>query len=384
MNIDRMRNLDRYLGTPLCWIMGGLQPFLRRRERAEVKNILVIKYFGLGSILLSTPALELIRGAYPSARITYLSFTSNKELLQRIPFIDDILTLDASGMLSMTLGLPKVLSRLRSARYDIVFDLEFFAKFSTLLSVWTGAPRRVGFELPTLWRKMLVTHHVPLTKKKHVVNAFCDQIEAVAGKQTHIPSVGAPTTKDADAKALHEKLPPEHAPFFCVNANAADTFLERRWQPEKYSEFIKDTARRSPYLFYFTGTQEERPYVQHIIDMLDAEMRSRCHNLAGMLTIPEFMQLLRESACLISGDSGPVHLAAAFGIPVVALYGPETPDFYGPVGTRTSTIYKAIECSPCMNIYDAKAFRCPYNARCMQEIQVEDVMHAVEQLGVLD
>src|SRR5579883_1629838 len=384
MNIDRMRNVDRYIGTPLCWIMGGLQPFFRRRVRAEIKNILVIKFFGLGSILLSTPALTLLRSAFPSAHITYLSFTSNRELLQRIPLVDDILTINTSGILSLTRDLPKVLSQLRSIRYDLVFDLEFFAKFSTLLSAWTGAPRRVGFELPTQWRKMLVTHHVPLTKKKHVVHAFCDQVEAVARSQTYSPNICVPSVTESDVRSLHEKLPPEETPFFCVNVNAADTFLERRWQPEKYSQFINNAARRSPYLFYFTGTQEERPYVQHIIDMLDANTQRRCRNLAGTLTIPEFMQLLRESVCLISGDSGPVHLAAAFGTPVVALYGPETPDFYGPLGARTTVIYKAIECSPCMNIYDAKAFRCPYNARCIHEIQIEEVGHAVEQLGVLD
>ena len=99
-----------------------------------------------------------------------------------------------------------------------------------------------------------------------------------------------------------------------------------------------------------------------------------------MLSVPQLAALLERASLVVSNDSGPAHVAAALGVPVVAVYGPETPEFYGLIGKRTRTIYHKTECSPCMNVYNAKAFSCPFNARCMDQIGVDEVVGVSRQL----
>ena len=144
----------------------------------------------------------------------------------------------------------------------------------------------------------------------------------------------------------------------------------------KYSELISRLAREdTSSLFCFIGSVEDSHRVRRAI--LDTECPARCIDASGKLTIPELGALFQRCELLISNDSGPLHLAASLGTGTIGLYGPESPDFYGPVSDRSSVIYKGIKCSPCMNVYTAKQFRCPFNAECMREISVEEVLQQV-------
>ncbi|HTP12414.1 MAG TPA: glycosyltransferase family 9 protein, partial [Bacteroidota bacterium] len=147
---------------------------------------------------------------------------------------------------------------------------------------------------------------------------------------------------------------------------------------DRFAALVSRLAITEEFLFCFTGTSEEREYVQRVINL--THVTGRCINVAGRLTIPELCALLEQSVLYIGNDSGPLHLATALGVPTVGLFGPESPVFYGPLGDRHTSIYRRLPCSPCMNVYAAKSFRCPYNARCMKEIQVDEVFDALPVL----
>ena len=132
------------------------------------------------------------------------------------------------------------------------------------------------------------------------------------------------------------------------------------------------------FYFLFIGSEDEHGYVQHIIDM--TSFPERCRNIAGLLTIPELGALLQQCDVVVSNDSGPLHLAAAMGAHTVALFGPESPTFYGPLSKRATVVYTPVSCSPCMNVYAAKSFECHNNARCMHAVEVAEVELAVQQV----
>jgi ADP-heptose:LPS heptosyltransferase len=132
--------------------------------------------------------------------------------------------------------------------------------------------------------------------------------------------------------------------------------------------------------FFFTGAADERAYVEQALARNES-VRNRAVNCAGLLTLGEFIALLSRSRLLLTNDSAPMHIASAVGTPVVALFGPESPQFYGPLG-RAVVLYKPPSCSPCLNIYNAKLFICPYEARCMKQITIEDVLHAIKRVHV--
>jgi lipopolysaccharide heptosyltransferase II len=374
MTVTAMRRLDRLLGVPLCWIMGlVLRAGSGRREIRDPQRILVMKFFGLGSVLLTTAVLRQVRTDRPGVHITYVTFATNGELVLRSGVADEVLLLDQSSPARFVLDTIRTIVALRRSTFDAVVDFEFFSKFSTLLGAISGAPLRGGFELPTRWRSMILTHSVPIDKHHHVIHSFSSLVSAVSG--SHASPVSPVMGTDGEIRrAVKRKLGGFPGRMIVLNVNAGATFRERRWAPDRFSRVVDLLAEKEGFTFAFVGSADEREYVQSVID--HSHRRERCLNLAGALTIGEFPELLRESISFISNDSGPLHIAAAVGTPIVALYGPESPLFYGPLSENAEVIYKNIPCSPCMNVYNAKQFHCPYNAKCMDEISVEDVIDA--------
>ena len=380
MNTDLMRFVDRFLGIPLCWILAMLHRLSKRAYpnnlSAEVKDILVIKFFGMGSVILATPSLTLIRRGFPKARITFLSFHQNGEILARISTIDRVVTIDRSSVWRFVASTFRAIHTIRTIGPQVCFDLEFFSKFSTIVSAISRATIRGAFHLPTRWRSGLVTHQIRLDKNRHVIHSFCALVRSVIELEDQDPPLESPSIEQGDHRSLLQKLPIEGRRLISVNINAGDTFPERRWPKEKFAELISRLARQNDALFCFTGNQSDTPRVA--VAIANTDCVERCVDASGKLTIPELGALLERSDILISNDSGPLHLAASLGTPVVGLFGPEDPEFYGPTHPEAIVVYRKLECSPCMNIYAAKQFRCPYQARCMREITVDQVFARIQ------
>jgi len=384
MKIKTMRAIDRFAGVPLCWLAGFWSTFVGRHKAAacpRMDTVLVMKFFGLGSVLLSTPVLTLLLEKLPHARIIYLTFSSNRELLEKTGLPVDIITISDASLAAFATTTITALRRLRSRSIDVVFDLEFFSKFSTLVSVLCGAPLRIGFDLPARWRRSNLTHPVPLEHSVHVARLFLRQLRAVdmhPSDQVNIIDLKASPEEIASMERKLD-LTNDASEVICVNINAGNTSLERRWRPHRFVEVARQLVReKSSRRIFFIGNSGERRYVDAALQS-GGNGSSAFHNCSGALSLGELVALFRRSSLLLTNDSGPMHIADAAGTPVVALFGPESPAFYGPTG-RSRVCYKAITCSPCLNIYNAKQFICPYNTRCMEEISTREVLEAIESL----
>jgi len=106
-------------------------------------------------------------------------------------------------------------------------------------------------------------------------------------------------------------------------------------------------------------------------------------NLSGKTSLHQLAYLMTRMKLFISNDSGPLHLAAAMKTPTIFFYGPETPNLYGPWGESNTVFYKHLECSPCINIYNAKRIDCRRGAECVKRITVEEVTAKIASSGVL-
>ena len=129
MTIATMRETDRFAGIPLCWLSGLIRRVWRRKSSASVDAILVIKFSGLGSVLLAAPVLHRLRIRFPSARIVSLSFSANRELLDEIHLVDERWFIDPRTVLSFCRTFAVVVGRILRAHIDVVIDFEFFSKF---------------------------------------------------------------------------------------------------------------------------------------------------------------------------------------------------------------------------------------------------------------
>jgi ADP-heptose:LPS heptosyltransferase len=151
--------------------------------------------------------------------------------------------------------------------------------------------------------------------------------------------------------------------------------LERRWEPEKYAALIERLVERYESPVVLIGTAAECPYVSQLLDRI-RDGRERVLNLAGELSLGGLFALLDDARCVVTNDTGPMHMALALGAPTVGLFGPVDPRHYGWVDLKVRMVYKPLYCSPCLHEVDEPP--CHGNNICMKRIAVEEVLNAVE------
>jgi lipopolysaccharide heptosyltransferase II len=393
--------LDWLVGLPLCtlaFVAGlpwrALRPAGGRPVAAPaVRRILVIKFLGMGSVLLATPLLRRLREAWPDARITFLTFEANAELVRRLACVDDVRVVPRTRLAALLASVPRLLLGLRAERYDLAIDLEFYSRLSNLVSWASGARRRLGFFVRARWRGSLLTdpgYFNPTLAYGRAVLALLKPlgIEGADPGRLVAPDVGPEEAAAATARLVSLGVPATGT-LVVVNVNASDLCDERRWPGERFARLVERFPVEIAAVdrFAFVGTASEAPVVRQVLARLGPDAASRCLDLAGRTSLVELIVLLRRAALMVTNDSGPLHLAAALGVPTVSLYGPETPALYGPVGPDHLVFYAGHWCSPCLSVYNAKIAMCHGENECMRRITLDDVVqrtavHCRERVGL--
>ena len=391
--------IDRYLGPLLCALLLGWKKILSTRREApaaeEVKKVLLLKMWGMGSIVLTSPLLEAVRARYPGARVDFLSLSENRAIVEMYPGVDRAITVDLRrGIPTFLLDAIRSIGRIRRERYDLLLDLEFFTRFSALFSFLAKPRCSHGFSAKGKWRGKLHDVQVPFNAYNHVTLNFLDLLrgdpldpvgaESVTGPEA-LPRLVPPEAAWQSCHALLSQHPAwrEGDPIAVVNPNAGDMALERRWPLDQVAELLGQLGRRERLNVVVTGSPGERAYVDSVLKASGAD--AQIANLAGRIDIVELVGLLTHAAVVVSNDSGPLHIAAAAGASTVALFGPETPTLYGPLrsrpGQRHAVHYLKLACSPCMFVHDNKVLSCWFaQARCMTAIGPADILASVDAL----
>jgi len=386
MKISRMRTIDYYLGGLICLLLDLLERlrrlFPRTRLRPEPRTVVVTKYLGMGSILLATPALKALKSRYPSCRIILLTFSGNVQFARRLELFDDVLSIRTTSLLQFVPDTLRNVWAIRGMKIDYLFDLEFFARFSTIVAYLSGAACRVGYYMPQIWRGHLLDIPVHFNPYRHVCDIFAAQVEAI-GITVDDPALVAPRVESEALERVRETLGQAGigggGAMIAVNVNASELSLERRWPKANFVALMDALARHTAVRMVLIGSADERDYVDAVYNELSPSARSHSLNLAGRQTLDEMIGLLSLSDACISNDSGPLHIAAALGIRTVSFFGPESPLLYGPRGVGHTVFYAGVYCSPCLNVYNAKQAMCSGNNICMQAITQEQVINALLQ-----
>jgi ADP-heptose:LPS heptosyltransferase len=151
----------------------------------------------------------------------------------------------------------------------------------------------------------------------------------------------------------------------------------RRWPTERFVELGRRLLEEQPDArIVVTGAPAERKEAEAVARSIDPE---RARSLAGRTSLRQLLVLYDMADVLVSNDSGPVHFAALTEVPVVALYGPETPQIYGPLSYRARVLSAGLMCSPCVNILNHRMSPCLDN-QCMQQLSVDQVLSATREL----
>jgi ADP-heptose:LPS heptosyltransferase len=353
----------------------------------KIKNILITKYWGMGSIILSGPALRALRKRFPKAKIIMLTFENNKEICARIKFIDEIITVDSESLLKFAKSVLKAVMSIRRKKCDVSIDMEFFAKSSALIQYLCGAKVRVGyypvqkdFLFRAIWRGNLLTNNVYYNPHRHTSEVFLALARNI-GADTDDMTPAIIDVSEKDHEKLREILLKagigKDDPIVTININTGQLCLERRWPIEKFAELTKKILRSDGMKIVLIGNSQDVSYVKNFLEMVGDH--SNLVDLSGLLNIGMLAVLLKTSEVFITSDSGPLHIAYSVGAPTVSFFGPETPDRFGPIGLQHTVFYAGIYCSPCLNVFNQKTAPCNGMNQCMRKILVDDVYAVVKE-----
>ncbi len=400
MNVELMRRLDRILGDAACSVLATAhrlrKPFTATQP---IRKIAVMKFFGMGSIIVASKSLAALRDQFPDAEIHFVTFKSNSGILDILNMTDANHFVDPSTPQAFVKSTLAVARALRKAKCDLVIDLEFFAKFPLVLGSLAGIPQKAGFYLTSeSWRRELLDVTGFYNSYFHTSDIFLSLVYLVATGDYYYLDFTEFSSKytypkiepsEIERAALRSKLAAVGIrpgdPLFVINANTSPDLAPeaRKWPKDRYAKLADDLVATTPNArVCFIGAPDERPYVQSVADLCDTP---RAHVLAGELSLRELLVLFAESRLVVSNDSGPMHLACLVDAPVVGLFFADTPTLFAPLGSRVRCIAPPLYSIPLFSVYNGKdvAVGKPSNevgnaAACT--IPVETVMGAAREL----
>lgn len=389
LSMDRMKLIDHYVGIPVCWVLGAVAAVVRtlRGRRTVPKDphaILILKFFGIGHVLMASPLLRAVRLGFPRAHLVFLTFDSTASVIRRQGLVDEVREIRTTSALAFVLDVLRQIRRLQTDRIDVTIDLEFFSKFSTMMSVLSRSPARVGYYLETFWRDSIITHPVFFNYHQHVLDIYEAAINTLGLQMPDRSIDPLPTSAEervATARFLSAHGIEAATLLIGVNPNASDLSLERRWPNESFVELIDRLLLRQDVKILLTGGAAEQEYVDAMEQALRARWGTRIVNACGKLSFAQFVAALSHCQLFLTGDSGPMHVAVAQGVATVSIWGPTNPHFHAPSGQHHRIIYRRVACSPCVPMLTSRpGMWCQHRADCMRRITVDEVLTVVQDM----
>jgi len=385
MNPADRRLFDRFAARVLHTSLLGVKrvtDVFRKSDTAlpaSPEHVLVIKLWGLGALVCASPALAAIRARFPEARITLLTGKGLESLYDASGLYDRSLAWDAEGLRELPRAIRTFRDRLCQAPCDLAINLDGASHLAALLTQTSGAAATVGF-VPPGSRRQGYTVAVPLDLGGHASEAYL-RIAAAVGADTDDTALVPPRLRTGEREHARATLRQwgidEHTLLIGVNMNASEFAVRRAWPAEKFVLLAQTLEEMGEYKTVFFGTPAEERFVSRHVKHMD----SQPINLAGRTSVRQLAALLAECHLLITNDGGPLHLAAALDIPTISIFGPESPERFGPPEREHhAVLWRRPKCGPCVSFLRDTVAPCSQGEECVREISIEDMRHAARDM----
>jgi lipopolysaccharide heptosyltransferase II len=360
------------------------------------RRILVRGTNWLGDAVMTTPALLRLREKFPEAQITLLTPEKLRELWTNHPAINETISF-ASGE-----NVFAVAKKLRAGKFDLALVLPNSPR-SALEVFLAGIPRRTGYARP--WRNFFLTQAVApradavkmrkrsvgeikkliaenpesriqnpeIPKSAHQIFEYLNLAVALGANPEPLATQLFITPEEIESARKKFGLDKISNPIFGLNPGA-EYGPAKRWPVERFIATAKEIQQKTNCIWILFGGKGDLA----IANQIESEIQNsklKTQNLCGKTSLRELMSLLKLCRVLLTNDTGPMHVAAALKIPIVAIFGSTSPELTGPVFSSGSKILKSdAPCSPCF------LRECPIDFRCMNGIGVERVVEAVFEI----
>lgn len=331
-------------------------------DRNAVRRILVIKLRAIGDVLLSTIVTKNLRLAFPQAHIDFLTEPPSVDVLKGNPHINGTMVFKKSET-----GSIELITRVRRAKYDMIIDL-FGNPRTALATCLSGARYRVGYR----FRGRTYAYNIVAEPRGGEVHNTQFNLDA-------LNAIGIPIQD----RSIYFQFDNEEAAYvarFLASAGLNDKFLvclntgggwyTKRWRLEQFAALGDRLVAQygvHVVLSWGRGQLEE-------VEKLRSLMKQPAF-IPPETTLPQLGALLKRCSLVVTNDSGPMHIAAALGVPVVGIYGPTNPVLQGPYGTQHVVVRnEKLDCLGC------NLTKCPIGNPCMVDLSVNDVLRGVEEV----
>ncbi|PIE63301.1 MAG: lipopolysaccharide heptosyltransferase II [Desulfobacter postgatei] len=327
----------------------------------RVNRILIVKPSALGDIVHSMPFLHVLKKRFPWARIDWVVAHGLHTFLEGHPMINRLWVIkkDQWKKLSQLRLTLKEINALRQGlaeqHYDVCIDLSGLFR-SGVISAFSKAPVRLGFDSSDEGSPLFYTHKIHGSMKIHAIDRY---LEIARFMGCAVDKVEYPFAPHNPAPDVMKELPEDYV-IICPSAGKP----ANRWPASKYGAL----ASMLDLPVVVIASAPEADIAQEVVE----SSQGNAVSLAGKTNLKDLLPVIGNAKYFICNDTGPMHIAAALGIPVFAIFGPANPVRTGPYGTIHTVIQKKLDCSPCYAHTPCRRYR------CMEELTVTQVFDQIQ------
>jgi heptosyltransferase II len=331
----------------------------------DCRKILIRSPNWIGDAVMTTPAMGALRSAFPGATLVVAAPAVVAELFRPHPYCDEVLVYDRRGSHRGLMGMVRFAAELRRQRFDLAILLQNAAE-AAILACLARIPRRAGYR--TDLRGLLLTHGVAVgdrQRRLHHTDYYRQML-------TTLGIVGGDGMLRLVCTAKEQLWAGETlGPGRWIAIHPGATYgSAKRWFPERFAAVGDHLAAHFNAGIILVGGQDA-------VDAAQAMERTMTHhprNLVGKTSIRQLLAVLEQCSLLITNDSGPMHVGAALGVPIIAIFGPTDHTTTSPLTARCRIVRRSVECAPCLKRH------CPVDHRCMTGISAADVIQPAVEL----
>jgi len=319
----------------------------------------------IGDAVMTTSALGAVRKFFPNSRITLVANPVVAELFLEHPYCDRVLVFDKKGEHRGPLGFLRFSNAVRKQHFDLAILFQNAIE-AAIMAFLAAIPRRAGYASDG--RGFLLTHTVPLRaedKLLHHTDYYLEMVRKLGMAAEKTPLKLHCT--DPEKQWAEGVLGPRR--WVAVNPGAAYGEA-KRWLPDRFARVADVLEKEFGVGILLTGGPNE---IRVGLD-IEAAMAKKPLNMIGKTTVRQLMALLSRCVLVVTNDSGPMHIAAAFGVPIVAVFGPTDHTTTSPLADSALIVRKDFPCSPCL------LRECPHDHGCMEAVMAEDVLEPARSL----
>jgi len=332
-------------------------------------KFLVIKFSALGDIILISPALRALKQFFPSSEVTLLTNDAYQNLGRNSPHVDTVLERNTQS--GNVIGKwVKLLWEIRCRRFDTLIDFQNNDK-SHWLGWASGIRRRIGYArggrgFCLTQKKRFMPEYGPVESQNRILNLL-----GISIQDMNVEMWSSSSEVQKVNNWFNSKPYLAHQPLIALFPFSNARWQTKRWGNENFTELARRIDIELDAVPVFVGGKEDMDFNQELMDL-----DFRHENVVGLFSLGELHEFLKKCRVFVTGDSAPLHVAAAAGVPTLAFFGPTDPRRHCPPG-KIQVLHHSVPCAPCYST-DCKI----KTHDCLKKISVDQVLDEIRRILV--